>query len=108
MCCARLYDKTEGERVRGCMASWAVWASVTWSRSHPLGASGHVACGPLGAGRPCKCSFILFYFKNTRIYTVKISGIAGYAGAYPAYRVDPPLTKRLLTLLAKLTVGASC
>jgi len=90
MCCARLYDKTEGERVRGC-GCMASWASVMWSRSHPLGASGHVACGPLGAGRPCKCSFILFYFKNTRIYTVKVSGIVGYAGAYPAYPVDPPL-----------------
>ena len=93
MCCARLYDKTEEERVRGCgcMASCAAWASVMWSWSHPLGASGHVACGPLDAGRPCKCSFILFYFKNTRIYTVKVSGIVGYAGAYPAYPVDSPL-----------------
>ena len=97
MCCARLYDKTEGERVRGC-GCMASWASVMWSRSHPLGASGHVACGPLGAGRPCKCSFHFFYFKNTRIYIVKVSRIARYAGAYPAYPVATPLLTLFLNI----------
>jgi hypothetical protein len=65
---------------------------------HPLGARGRVACEPAAAGCWARASVLLVRFflffpqKNTCMYCI-VSGIAGYAGAYLAYPVDPLLSE---------------